>query len=107
DSLSAARRLKAQGDSVQSRSKGFQPYDILLGDNYRLAPGTNFRIEMPRPNFNTVEGFNLSYHLAFGKFFRDSTRIRSLTISPVFRYGFSNRQFMSKLSIYVQNNRMR
>src|SRR5690349_23004052 len=37
--------------------KGFQPWDILTGDSYRITKRSNLQIKTPQVWFNTVEGF--------------------------------------------------
>src|SRR5690606_28148833 len=73
DSLAEVNRKKTEGDTLKpSKHKGFQPWDILLGDNYKVSEHSNFKIHMPGGGFNTVEGFNLIYKLSFGTIVQDT-----------------------------------
>ena len=107
DSVSAIERARAEGDTLkQSKHKGFQPWDILLGDHYKISKYSNFQIYTPMGGFNTVEGFNLIYRLAFGSVFQDTNRTR-FTIRPVFRYAFSREQLSGYLNFSLRNNNYR
>ncbi len=107
DSVSLIDRARMEGDTLkQSKHKGFQPWDILLGDHFKISKHSNFRIDMPMGGFNTVEGFNLIYRVAFGTVFQDSNRTR-FTIRPVFRYAFSRDQLSGYLNFTLRNNHYR
>ncbi len=68
DSISVVQKKREEGDSLKpSKSKGFQPWDLLMGDNYRLSDTEDFRIHAPFGGFNTVEGFNLVYRIGYTK----------------------------------------
>lgn len=107
DSLSAIEKAKAEGDTLRkSRHAGFQPWDILVGDDYRVGKHSNFRIYFPMAGFNTVDGFNLVYRIAFGTVFQDTNRTRFM-IRPVARYAFSREALSGALNISVRNSRHR
>ncbi len=107
DSLSAIERAKVEGDTLRkSKHQGFQPWDILIGDDYRIGKHSNFRIYFPIGGFNTVEGFNLIYRVAFGIVLQDTNRTR-FTIRPVARYAFSREKLSGFLNLALRNNNYR
>lgn len=107
DSVAAVELAKEQGDTVkQSRHKGFQPWDIVLGDNYRVSKHSNFRIYTPMGGFNTVEGWNLIYKIAFGTVMQDTNRTR-VRVTPVFRYAFARRLPSGYLNLMTGNRKFR
>lgn len=107
DSIAAIERAKEQGDTLRaSRHKGFQPWDLLIGDHYKVSDHSNFRIYFPMAGFNTVEGFNIVYRVAFGTVFQDTNRTR-LTIRPVARYAFAPETLSGYLNISLRNGRHR
>lgn len=107
DSVSAIDRAKAEGDTLKaSRHKGFQPWDILVGDNYQVSKHSNFRIYFPMAGFNTVEGFNVIYRVAFGTVLQDTNRTR-FTIRPVARYAFARQKITGYLNASLRNTNYR
>lgn len=107
DSLAEVQERRAAGDTVrQSKHKGFQPWDILIGDSYLVGEHANFRIHMPGAGFNTVEGFYGYYKLTYGKTFQDTGRTR-LTITPTFRYAFSAKRFNGHLLFDLRSKESR
>lgn len=107
DSISAIERAKAEGDTLKrSKHQGFQPWDLLIGDNYKLGKHSNIAIEFPMPGFNTVEGFNVIYKVAFGTVFQDTNRTR-FTIRPVARYAFSREKLSGYLNVSLRNDHYR
>lgn len=107
DSVSAIERAKEQGDTLKaSKHKGFQPWDLLIGDHYKVSKHSNFRIYFPMGGFNTVEGFNLIYRVAFGTVFQDTNRTR-LTIRPVVRYAFSRETVTGYMNLFLRNKNYR
>lgn len=107
DSVSAIDRAKEEGDTLKaSKHKGFQPWDLLIGDHYKVSKHSNFRIYFPMGGFNTVEGFNLIYRVAFGTVFQDTNRTR-LTIRPVMRYAFSREKLSGYMNVFLRNNNYR
>ncbi|MEI9919640.1 MAG: DUF5686 family protein [Bacteroidota bacterium] len=99
DSLADADRKKNEGDTLRHSSKknrqGFQPWDLLTGDNYSLGKTASFRIHTPYGGFNTVEGANIIYRTSLYKRWtvKDSAgkalKNYRLEISPVLRYSFA------------------
>ena len=107
DSISAIERAKAEGDTLRaSKHKGFQPWDILVGDHYKVSKHSNFRIYFPMAGFNTAEGFNLIYRVAFGTVVQDTNRTR-LTIRPVARYAFSRELLSGYMNVFLRNRNYR
>lgn len=107
DSISAIERAKEEGDTLRaSKHKGFQPWDILIGDHYSISKRSNFRIYFPMAGFNTVEGFNVIYRVAFGTVFPDTNRTR-LTIRPVVRYAFAREKVSGYLNASLRNTHHR
>lgn len=110
DSLTEVQRKRDEGDTLQTSKrgkKGFQPWDILLGDTYAIGKTSSFRIHSPYGGFNTVEGFNLVYRTSFYKRWvkRDSVNkdkrpeTSRLEISPIARYAFAREKLTGKLRI--------
>jgi hypothetical protein len=107
DSVAAVELAKEQGDTVrQSKHKGFQPWDLLLGDSYKVTKHSNFRIYTPMGGFNTVEGWNLIYKIAFGTILQDTNKTR-VRITPVFRYAFARETPSGYLNFMTGNRRFR
>ena len=105
DSLAAIQQARSEGDSLKaSKHKGFQPWDILIGDHYNLGKHSNFQIYFPMPGFNTVEGFNVVYRVAFGMVLQDTNRTR-FTVRPVVRYAFSREQLSGYLNVSLRSDR--
>ena len=103
DSLAEVQRKKEEGDTLKpSRHEGFQPWDILTGDRYKLSKTSDFIIHMPWSEFNTVEGFNLIYRVGYVKRWveRDTLNkklrpnVSRLEITPVARYAFSRNKLI-------------
>lgn len=107
DSVAAIERAKEEGDTLkQSKHKGFQPWDILIGDHYKIGKQSNFRIFMPTGGFNTVEGWNLIYKVAIGTVLRDTNKTR-LSLTPVARYSFEREKLMGYLTFRMSNKKQR
>lgn len=107
DSIAAAQRARDEGDTLKaSRHKGFQPWDLLVGDSYKTGDRSNFRIYFPMPGFNTVEGFNVVYRVAFGINLRDTNRTQ-ISLRPVARYAFSREKLSGYLNFSLRNRRHR
>jgi hypothetical protein len=105
DSVAAIERAKEAGDTLkQSKHKGFQPWDLLVGDNYKVSKHSHFRIYTPTGGYNTVEGFNAIYKIAFGSVLQDTNKTR-LRITPVFRYAFAREKFSGYLNFAVTNKK--
>ena len=107
DSIAAIEQARSEGDTLKpSRHKGFQPWDLLTGDHYKISKHSNFRIYFPMGGFNTVEGFNAIYRVAFGTVLQDTNRTR-LVIRPVVRYAFSRQKLSGYLNVVLRNDHYR
>jgi hypothetical protein len=107
DSMAVIERKKETGDTVKtSKHKGFQPWDILLGDSYKVSKHSNVVIHTPMPGFNTVEGWNFVYKVGFGSILQDSNKTR-LNITPAFRYAFSRKVASGNLKFSLRNKKYR
>jgi len=112
DSISEVQRKRDEGDSLKpSKSKGFQPWDLLTGDTYRLGKRSDFEIHFPNGGYNTVEGWNMIYRMSFYQRWvkRDSLnkqarpRTSRLEVSPIFRYAFSRKVASGILRVNFRN----
>jgi hypothetical protein len=110
DSITEVERKREEGDTLRSSKKGkkgFQIYDIVIGDTYKMGKTSDFRIHTPYGGFNTVEGLNLIYRVSFYKrWVKRDTLDKSkkpetsrLEISPIARYAFSRELLTGKLRI--------
>ena len=107
DSMAAVARKQEEGDTLKSsKHKGFQPWDILIGDSYKVSRHSNFKIHFPMPGFNTVEGWNLVYKVSFGTILQDTNKTR-LTITPAFRYAFSRKVASGNTRFVLRSNKYR
>lgn len=107
DSLATVERKKEEGDTTKaSKHKGFQPWDILIGDSYKAGKHANFKIHFPVPSFNTVDGWNFVYKVSYGTILQDTNRTR-LTITPAFRYAFSRKVASGYLDLSLRNKNYR
>lgn len=106
DSLAKVEAAQAMGDTLRpSRHRGFQLWDVLVGDRYELSEHSNLSMN-PGGGFNTVEGFYAWYKFTFGTTFRDSAR-SALKITPTFRYAFSARRFNARLETELRQKNSR
>ncbi|WP_420582036.1 DUF5686 and carboxypeptidase regulatory-like domain-containing protein [Reichenbachiella sp.] len=98
DSMALVDKKESEGDTIKTKrgKEGFKIYDLLLGNTYKVGDKAHLEIMNPllTLNFNSVEGYNFSYELAYTKTFDNKTW---LEIAPQVRYGFSIRQLQSKL----------
>ncbi len=96
DSLAEIQRMEAEGDTLRSgkRKKGFQIYDIILGDTYRVGKGYKFSIDNISANFNTVDGFHITSGVQLTKNFESGNW---LSIHPIGRYTISREAWNYKL----------
>ncbi len=104
DSLAVEERKKEEGDTIKrqrNNKRGFQPWDVLIGDSYNISKNSNLQIEFPQVWFNTVEGFYLLYRLNYGIQLRDTSRTR-INIRPTFRYSFAREKASGNISINVR-----
>lgn len=107
DSMAVVQRKKQEGDTTKaSKHRGFQPWDLLIGDSYKVSKHSNFKIHFPVPGFNTVEGWNFVYKVSFGTILQDTNRTR-ITITPAFRYAFSRKVASGYLNFSVRNQKDR
>lgn len=109
DSMAIVEKKREEGDTVKNKKiskKGFQPWDILLGDNYKISKHSSFSIETPTGGFNTVEGVNLIYKVRFGTIFQDTSKTR-LTITPTYRYAFARERANGRLNVTLRNRNYR
>lgn len=99
DSMSVVQRKREEGDTLRGKGKhkGFQPWDLLVGDSYSLGKNSNLQIHFPWGGYNTVEGVNAIYKVSYYRRWveRDSlhperrAKTRRLEITPTFRYAFA------------------
>jgi hypothetical protein len=109
DSIAIEEKKREEGDTIKrakKNKKGFQPWDLLIGDYYKLSKHANLQIEIPQINFNTVEGFNLIYRLNYGIIVQDTNRTR-INIRPTFRYAFSRETASGTLRFQMRNRNYR
>lgn len=107
DSIAEVDRKKEAGDTLKpSKHKGFQPWDLLIGDSYKVSKHSNFKIHFPMPGFNTVEGWNFVYKVSFGTILQDTNKTR-FTITPAFRYAFSRKVASGNLEFLLRNKKYR
>ena len=116
DSVAEINRKREEGDSLkESKSKGFQLYDLVLGDRFRIGKNSSFEIKTPYSTFNTVEGFNLIYRFSFLNRWvvRDSLRpeerpkVTRLEVMPVFRYAFETGRMLGYLRTDLRTRQTR
>lgn len=109
DSLAIEERKKDEGDTLRRSDKnkeGFQPWDVLTGDYYKLGKRTSLWMEPIQVLFNPVEGFVLLQRTNWGYALQDSLRTR-LNFRPTFRYAFTRRQLSGTLRVQVRNRKGR
>lgn len=109
DSIAIEERKKEEGDTVKrsnKKKKGFQPWDLLVGDVYKISKHSNFEIKFPEVWFNTVEGYNLIYRLNFGSILQDTFKTR-LNIMPTLRYSFAREKLSGHLTFRLRNRNYR
>lgn len=109
DSLAVEERKKEEGDTIKrqkNNKKGFQPWDVLTGDTYKISKHSNLQIKFPQVWFNTVEGWNLIYGMNYGINLQDTNRTR-INISPTFRYAFAREKPSGKLNFTIRNRKYR
>ena len=105
DSIAKVEKNKEAQDSVKHRKqKGFQPWDLLTGDSYKIFKHSYFSIETPGGGFNTVEGLNFIYKLKFSTNILDTNNTR-FSVTPTFRYGIASQQLYSKITALLKNKK--
>lgn len=96
DSLAVVQKQMEEGDTLRRKyHDGFRPWDLLIGNSYPAGKG-RLVIDMIYPNYNTVDGFNLRYRMAWYRNF-DNDNKTWLRIRPYLRYGFSREAFNYKV----------
>jgi hypothetical protein len=107
DSMAVVERKRQEGDTLKaSKHKGFQPWDILIGDNYKISEHSRFIIYTPFGGFNTVEGWNVYYRVGFGSVLQDTNKTQ-LNITPTMRYAFAREKFSGNLMFRLRNEKYR
>ena len=107
DSMAVVERQRQEGDTLKaSKHKGFQPWDILVGDSYKISKHSRFVIHMPFGGFNTVEGWNIYYRVGFGTIFQDTSKTR-FNITPTLRYAFAREKFTGNMMVSLRNEKFR
>lgn len=105
DSMASIQKRKDIGDTLKdSKHKGFQLYDIIIGDHYKIFKHSDLKIYTPIPGFNTVDGFNLNYRLSFGTNLPDTNKTR-FTVSPLARYAFGRKKLSGTLQVSLRNKK--
>ncbi len=95
DSLAEVSQKEAEGDTATTRDKSkFSPFHLLTGARYDAGEKAHLSISRIKPEFNTVEGFNLESMLDFTKTLNE--RLSYLKVYGLIRYGFSSEQFYYK-----------
>jgi hypothetical protein len=116
DSMAVIEKKREEGDSLkQSKSKGFQPWDLIIGDNYRFGKTATLEIPMLYGDFNTVEGLYLIPQFKFTKRWvkRDSLKpelrpkVKRLEIAPKLRYSFAREKFSGIVSMNYRTSKTR
>lgn len=105
DSIAAVAQKREAGDTLKdSKHQGFQPWDLITGDRYKVGERSRAQIYFPMPGFNAVEGWNLVYRVAFGTIFNDSAKTQ-FRIRPVARYAFASGKLSGYLNTTLRNDR--
>ena len=103
--MAVVAKKKEEGDTLKaSKHKGFQPWDLLIGDTYKIGEHSNFKIHFPMPGFNTVEGWNFVYKVSYGTILQDTNKTR-IRITPAFRYAFSRKVASGYLNFSLRNKK--
>ncbi len=85
-------------DSVDKKRNKYKASNLILGYTYRITK-KEFSISLPGLvtdgfQYNTVEGYNLSYSLSINKSYEDNRRY---SVAGKSRYGFSNKLWGGEL----------
>ena len=96
DSLVEVQRMEAEGDTLttKKRRKGFQPWDVLIGDTYRFEKSWKLSIDHIMANYNTVDGFDIVTGMEATKNFEN---LSWLSVHPSVRYTFSREAWNYRL----------
>ncbi len=107
DSLALEEEKRTAGDTLANRKKnnkkGFQPWDLFMGDSYELTKTSSLRFHQLYGGFNTVEGAHLIQRTSvYKRWARKDTAGKvtenyRLEISPVLRYAFARERFSGLL----------
>lgn len=106
DSMSMVEKKREEGDSLKtSKSKGFQPWDLILGDRYKVGKTSNIVVPPLNADFNTVEGYYFVPQFTFIKRWvkRDSLKpelrpkVKRLELTPKLRYSIARDKFSGTL----------
>lgn len=109
DSIAIEEKKREEGDTIKrakKNKKGFQPWDLVVGDYYRISKHSNFQIQFPQVWFNTAEGYHLIYRFNYGIVLQDTNRTR-INIRPTFRYAFSRQTASGTLRFQLRNRHHR
>ena len=104
DSLAVVEKNESEGDTIKVKEdKKFlgdskfikESANIIFGHTYKVGDKAHLQILpiLERSNFNTVEGYNFEYGLAFTKTFNNLTWLK---IEPIARYSFSRNTVTGK-----------
>lgn len=95
DSLLLEEKKKEEGDTLGGDGQ-FSLGKLIFGGSYSLGKGHYFKISSPLTslNYNTVDGYNFEYRVAWYKRFANKSR---LEVSPMARVPISRKQLMGTL----------
>lgn len=103
DSMAVVEKNESEGDTIKTKpgKERFKIYDLILGNTYKIGKKAHLEIKSPlfALNFNTVEGYNFDYELAFTKTFENQ---HWLEVAPLVRYGFSSDEWLGRLKTTYQ-----
>jgi hypothetical protein len=103
DSVAVIEQKKQAGDTLNKRKhKGFKPWDVLVGNSYKMAKHSHLSIATPNGEFNTVEGWNVIYQLGYTTLLQDTNKTR-ISLSPTFRYAFAQQRVYGKMNCKLRN----
>lgn len=114
DSLALVEKKKAAGDTLARKNKknraGFQPWDLLSGDTYKLTETASLRFHALQGGFNTAEGVALIQRTSlYRRWVRKDSAGKArenyrLEISPVLRYAFARERLSGFLRTEFRAN---
>ncbi|MEQ9424582.1 MAG: DUF5686 and carboxypeptidase regulatory-like domain-containing protein [Cyclobacteriaceae bacterium] len=96
DSLTRVEKIEVQKDSTKNaKRKGFQFYDVIVGDNFKISDKTRLRLNAPLETvrYNTVEGYNFYYDFQFRSSLDSNRR---LVYGPMVRYSFARKKVIGR-----------
>jgi hypothetical protein len=107
DSIAIEEKKRWEGDTLANKNKknrkGFQPWDLITGDSYKLTETSNLRFHGLYGGFNTVEGATLIQRTSLYKRWtrKDSAgkvlENYRLEVSPILRYAFARERLSGLL----------